>query len=56
MRFSFAFELLFFFVSITFTFLLTDPSPLKAFLEGWTIRLSIGVGDVHTEGGSDIQK
>ena len=39
-----------------FTFLSTDPSPLEAFLGGWTVGSSIGVGDVHTEGGSDVRK
>ena len=45
----------FFFVSITFTFLLTDPSLLEAFLGSWMVGLSIGVGDVCTEG-SSVQK
>ena len=44
------------FVSFTFIFLLTDPSPLKVFLGGWMVGLSIGVGDVCTEGGSHVQK
>ena len=39
-----------------FTFLLTDPSPLEAFLGGWTVGSSISVGDVRTEGGSDVRK